>query len=489
MTSSALEPAVPGTMQYALTEVGRLYSRLNERRADVVKRDAYYRGEQRLEFMSDRFRAWQEERKLSRFSDNWCRVIADSPAERLEVTGFRLDDESALTNTERQLWDWWKRNDMDLQSSQGFLESGIASTSYVLVWGDPDTDEPTLTWEHPSQVIVDYDTERPRVRRAALKAWREDKTEYATLYLPDAVWKFQRHVSEHASFGDGPMWTPRRIPDETWPLPNPLGVVPFVEFPNRPLLNQAPLSEIAGAMALQDAINLLWAYLFTAADFASLPARVVMGAEMPKMPVLDKNGQQVGEKQIELGTLEQGRMLWLTGQNASIGQWNAADLKVFTDVVEVAVGHLAAQTRTPQHYLIGKMANLSAESLRAAEAGLAKKVNEMQTFFSPAVREVFRLMAITQDDPELAAACRGGRVLWKDAETRSEAQLVDALLKLQTIGFPFGWLAEKYGLSDAELARVESMRSESLDRLMLGDFGSLTGPKPDSRDDSDNDGQ
>ena len=487
MTVPALEM---GSRDYAQATVKRLYTRLMARSPEVHRRDDYYRGEQRLEFVSDRFRDFQSERNLSQFSDNWCRVIADSPAERLEVMGFRLDDDRALSSAEQFLWDSWRRNDMDVQSSQGFLESGIASTSYVLVWGDPDTDEPTLTWEHPSQVIVDYDTERPRLRRAALKVWRDEKHEYATLYLPFEVWKYKRVINE---WNQDATWEPRPVDGEPWPLPNPLGEVPIVEFPNRPLLGRPPLSEIQGAMALQDAINLLWAYLFTAADFASLPARVVMGAERPEMPVLDDQGQVVGKKFVELGTLEQGRMLWLTGQNASIGQWNAADLKVFTDVVEVAVGHLAAQTRTPQHYLIGKMANLSAESLRAAEAGLAKKVTEMQTFFSPAVRDVFRLMALTQDDQALADACRGGRVLWRDSETRSEAQLVDALLKLQTIGFPFAWLAENYGLSDAEIARLEEQRTDSLDRLMLGDFAATTGPKPDSsssdsNDDSDNDG-
>lgn len=474
MTVVALEAR--GGYAAVLTTLDRLHKALSDRAKTVEKRDAYYRGDQRLEFVSDRFREFQSERNLGQFADNWCRVIADSPAERLEVTGFRLDDDTTVSDAEQQLWSVWRRNDMDVQSSQGFLESTIASTSYVMVWGDPDTDEPLLTWEHPSQVIVEYDRERPRVRSAALKAWRDEENEYATLYLRDTIWKFQRKFTEF-DFG-AKKWDQRRVDGEPWPLPNPLGEVPIVEFPNRPLLGQPPLSEIQGAMALQDAINLIWAYLFTAADFASLPARVVMGAELPMMPVLDSNGQVVGEKPVELGTLEQGRMLWLTGQNASIGQWTAADLKVFTDVVEVAVGHLAAQTRTPQHYLIGKMANLSAESLRAAEAGLAKKVTEMQTFLSPAVRDVFRLVALTQDDANLADACRGGRVLWRDSETRSEAQLVDALLKLQSIGFPFGWLAEKYGLSDSELARVEEMRASSLDRLMVGDLAAFAGPKP-----------
>ena len=32
-------------------------------------------------------------------------------------------------------------------------------------------------------------------------------------------------------------WTRLEVPDEPWPLPNPLGVVPVVPLPNRPRLS------------------------------------------------------------------------------------------------------------------------------------------------------------------------------------------------------------------------------------------------------------
>jgi hypothetical protein len=141
---------------------------------------------------------------------------------------------------------------------------------------------------------------------------------------------------------------------------------------------------------------------------------------------------------------------------------------VFTNAIEVAVGHLAAQTRTPQHYLIGKMANLSAEALLAAETGLVKKVEEAQTFFTPPMREVFRLVALVQDDAESAALARRGRVQWQEAESRSEAQLVDALQKLSALGFPFDWIAERYGLSASDLERVKGMReAEAAERAAV----------------------
>jgi hypothetical protein len=183
-----------------------------------------------------------------------------------------------------------------------------------------------------------------------------------------------------------------------------------------------------------------------------------MGQEPPKMPILDDAGNVIGSKPVEIAKLEQGRMLWLTGEG-KIGQWDAANLEVFTNAIEVAVGHLAAQTRTPQHYLIGKMANLSAEALYAAETGLVKKVEEAQTFFTPPIREIFRLVALVNDDTRGAQLAELGDVVWEEAASRSEAQTVDSLQKLAALGFPFEWIAERYGLSAPDLERVKAMRA------------------------------
>lgn len=468
---------VPLNPEQALARTVRLYARLDARRVDVEKLDSYYRGVQPLAYASEQWRKFHAGRYKG-FSDNWCGVVGNSPSERLRVEGFRLDDDQDhLSGAEKVLWDSWLLNDMDAQSSQGFLSSIVAKRSAVLVWGDAD-DEPVYTWEHPSQVIVDTDPATRR-RTAALKSWISDGLEFATLYLADEVWKFQRDHCE-ISTGDAPLydargnvigtsvsrmnggtWRPREVPDETWPLVNPLGEVPVVEFPNRPMLGGEPMSDIQGTMAMQDAINMLWAYLFTAADHASMPARVVLGAELPKVPILDAQGQVIGAKPANLEDIAQGRLLFLPGQGSSMptmGQWDAARLDVFTGVIELSVSHIAAQTRTPQHYLIGKAANTdNAEALKAAETGLVKKVEEQQLFFSSSVREVFRLGALVRGDAALALACRLGKTLWKDAENRSDAQRADALLKKRSIGYPLEYLLEQDGLPPLEVARVLAM--------------------------------
>lgn len=477
---------MPLTAKQALSRTQKLYDVIAARRADVQSAEDYYRGKQKLRFATDKWREYHADR-YREFCDNWCQPVGNSPNERLRVDGFRLDDDPERSDAEKLLWRDWQANDMEAQSSQGFLESIIARRSYVLVWGDAN-DQPVATWERPDQVAVGYDVEHPGRRVAALKTWTDGDTEYATLYTADEVWKWQRPYADVngavelppgargyeffestsglvVPLGGSSGWKPREGVEQN-PMPNPLGVVPVVEFPNRPMLGREPLSDIAGTAAMQDAINLLWAYLFTAADFASMPARVVMGQEPPKIPILDENGQKVGEKAVDLKKLAQDRILWLTGENTSIGQWDAAKLDVFTNVIETAVTHIAAQTRTPPHYLVlGKgLVNVNAEGMKTAETGLVKKVGEMQLFLGPAAREVFRLFALVRNNTALADRCRFGVVQWKDAENHSEAQLVDALVKLQTVGFPFAWLAERYGLGQTELARVLAMRQSEAEQ-------------------------
>lgn len=469
--------------QEALKQVDRLYRLLLERRPEIEKHNRYYRGEQPLAYASAEWKSYHGDRYRG-FSDNWCGVVANAPAERLRNTGFRLPSDdttgSALSADERTLWDWWNLNDLDLQSSQGYLASIVAKRSFALVWGTEE-DDPVVTWEDPSQMYLDVDPQDHRTRRYALKVWLEDGLECATLYTPAEVWKFQRTkqaVTVHdgrtagglyvtmapaTGYGATGGWQPRQpAEDDTWPIDNPMGIVPVVEFPNRPMLGGEPLSDIAGTIAMQDSINLLWAYLFVAADYASMPARVVMGQEPPKVPILDANGQKVGEKEVAIRDLAQGRLLWLTGQNTKIGQFEKANLDGFTGVVEVQVGHIGAQTRTPPHYLVANkgISNLGGDALKAAETGLVKRVEEEQLFLSPAGRELFRLMALAANRKDLAEKARRGVPQWKDAESRSEAQLVDALQKLKAIGFPFQWLAERYGLSQTEVVRLVQLKQD-----------------------------
>jgi hypothetical protein len=57
-----------------------------------------------------------------------------------------------------------------------------------------------------------------------------------------------------------------------------------------------------------------------------------------------------------------------------------------------------------------------------------------------------------------AAAIGGGTLLWADVQSRNIAQLTDSLLKLKQIGFPFEFLASRFGLNPTEVADLMQMR-------------------------------
>lgn len=453
------------TLEQAGVLADVLLAELQRRSGAVRTAQNYFTGKVPLRFATDQYRQYFE-KTYKGFSDNWVAPVAEAPVERLAVVGVKAAGQASADD---ELWGVWQRNGLDADSQLGFLGAGLAARAFCLVWGDPDDqDTPVVTFEDATQAIVQYEPGSRRRRRAGLKTWQDGFCEYVTLYLKDEVWKLERaHGAEERKSAllsqaeeMEKTWSLRDTGTEPNPQPNPMGVVPLVELPNRPLLASDPISDVSGVIAMQDAVNLTWSQLFTASDAASFPQRVILGAQTPKTPILDQNGQVVGSRPVPLDKFAVDKVLWLSSDKASIGSWPAANLEAYTKVIEVAVGHIAAQTRTPQHYLIGKMANLSGDALIAAETGQVKKVHQKQLWYGQALREVFQLIALARGEDGKARALAGGTVMWADAESRSMAQLTDSLLKLKQIGFPFEYLALRYGLTPTEVTDLMAMREQ-----------------------------
>lgn len=471
---------MPLTLQQASAVADSLLAELRQRQPANDEATRYYRGDHPLRFASSEFRDYYSKR-YQKFSDNWCGVVTDAPVERLTTIGVQPYGEQ---KADAESWRVWQTNGLELDSQLGYVGAANSARCNVLVWGNPaDESTPKVTFEDASQSIVAYEPGSRRDRAAALKHWTDGSLEYVTLYLPDEIWKFERSLYRAArnlnliGVADALReWKPREVGHEPNPLPNPLGVVPMVELANRPLLADDPISDITGVMAMQDSINFIWALLFNAADFASFPQRIVLGAEMPTTPILNADGQIIGERPIPLEKFAVDRVLWVPDENASVANWPAADLTAYTEVLEVQVGHIAAQTRTPSHYLIGSMVNVTGDALLAAEVGLVKKTEEKQLWFGAGEREVFRLIALAQGDTGKARALAAGTVLWADAESRNQAQLADSLVKLKTVGFPFEYLAAKYGLTPPEITTLMEMRERE---AAQDPISQIMNPKPD----------
>lgn len=462
----------------ALIWVKKLSDELNRRRPAIQANMAAYRGEHKLAFASPEFSAYFQER-FDGFSDNWCAPVIQATTERMNVLGIRLDETSQ--RADQDLARVWKVNNGERGSSEAFVVGLAASRMFALVWGNAaDDSTPRLTWENPENCVVAYDPDTGEAV-AGLKLWADENLEFATLYLPDFVWKFQRRTGSGslplvlpATYGGG--WEPRQpASDDVWPIRNPMGEVPMTEYRNQTLLNDKPISDISGVAAMQAAINLTWAYLLNALDFATLPQRVVTGADMPKVPILDENGQVVGSRPLDLNLLASERVLWIPSKDAKTSEWSSANLEAFGKTIERGVDHISAQTRTPPHYLVGKMANLSADALTASETGQVAKAGERVTYFTPSQRRVYRHIALAQGEEAKAKACLSGTVLWKDIQFRSLAQKADAFGKLKEIGFPFEWIAEQWGLDPGEVARVLEMRRAEAELDPVGALSRIVG--------------
>lgn len=458
----------------ARTLTNRIYMRLNSRRPKVDEYENYYGGDQPLTFATEEWKAANAAR-YSDFSDNWCGTVVNAEAERLKPIGLTNLDKGGAS----KLWDQLQMNEFDAQFSQGAVTALTTGRAFVIVWDDGDG-ESLVTFEHPSNVEIEYDWENPRLRKAALKTWVDESTEYATLYTKDQLFKWKRDRASQPNERDSQAeqgrveaavdggWEPRFEAESESFIANPLGVVPVVEISNRPTLKGDPISEIAGVVPMQNAINLLWGYLFLAADYASMDARVMLATSPPMIPILDKDGKVVGSRAVEMKDLREKRLITLTGDNARIDSWKAAQLDIFTNTIEVAVGHIAAQTRTPPHYLVSNkgLSNLSGDALVAAEIGLVQKSNEFITFTDPQLREVIRLVALVKDEKQLAESARLAGITWQDREKRSESQLSDALLKKSQMGYPFEYLLEEAGKSPTEIERIMTMRKAEMDAAL-----------------------
>lgn len=470
--------------------VVRLRAKLERRKRDAQKWSDYYDGNRPLLFASPEFSA-QSGGLFEDFSDNWTQVVPDATAERLMPMGFRLSDGSI----DKAAGEAWKANECDVECGLAFLEALISGRSFALVW-KPDGVNTEITFQHVSQAIVEYVPGRRRVRSAGLMVWVDGAYEFATLFRREdrMVYRFQRERERTLIEGNGhngflsagSQWEPRTAGlalGEPAHMPNPLGdEIPLVEIANRSRLRGSPRSEIQNVAPLQDAVNTLWAHLLTASDYLALPARAVLGMDRPTREILDpETGEVVGEEDLPLERFRSDRLLWLERQGASIAEFSAADLSNYTKVIEVAVQHIAAQTRTPPHYLLGQMVNISADALTAAESGLVSKVQERQRFFGAALREVMRLEALASGDPARADALARGSVIWRDAQYRSDAQYADALTKYKSINVPDEALWERIpGVDPDEIERWKSMRDDQAAAIVGGNLAGLFGPKPDA---------
>lgn len=438
-----------------------LGEQLETRRPSLDVLDAYYEARQpgALRFIAPEVREVVGNR-LAPVIVNWPRLTVGAVEERLDVVGFRLGSD---TPTDRALWDVWQRNAMDLHSQAAHLDALLYGSSYVTVWAGATPGRPRISVESARQVTVAY-APGTRQRVAALKLWSEDGYGRAVVFTPDTVTRW-RSLAKMTETGD-------TVPAAGWMqterIPNPLGVVPVVELRNRSRVLGAGESELTDVLPLTDAIAKLASDLMVSAEFHAMPRRWATGVEI---------AEEADGEPAEAFNRTPGRTWLLEDPAARVGQFNEATLSGFVAGVELLTQQLAAVTAIPAHYLNSLTGQLpSAESLRAAEASLVAKARRKQRAFGETWEEVARLALLVRDG-RLPVGADQLETVWADPETRTVAQLADAVGKMRDLGLPWQACMEQLGFSPTQIDRFRVLRRQEaidgqgidLDQLLRGD--------------------
>lgn len=452
-----------------LARLELLVSMLNEldTRAKTLRvYDRYYRGDQPLAFASVKFRQ-AFGGLLDNFADSWCPLVVDAVEERLNVNGFRFGED---TSADRDAWTLWQTAGLDAGSQLLHTESLVNGVAYGMVWpgASPDV-APSVTVEHPEQVLVRTSSLDRRVRLAAVKRWTgDDGHAWANLYLPTAVYKYRSSspaVNGTTHDGTGVSgWARRNTPGEEWPLPNPLGVVPVVPFVNRPrLLLPDGESELHNVLSLQDAVNKLTADLLVASEYGAFRQRWATGLDVPTdqdATLPDGTPNPNYGKPVEPFSVAVDRLWWSENPETRFGDFSETNLGGYVSAIELMVQHVASQTRTPPHYFyLGGGQPPSGESIKSAETGLVAKVKRKQRHYGEAWEELMRLVFLAAGDTARAGVVNA-ETLWGDPESRTEGEHVDAALKRKALGVPARQLFEDVGYSPAQVERFAEMRRE-----------------------------
>ncbi|RKN09650.1 phage portal protein [Streptomyces radicis] len=401
-----------------LTAADQGVSRLRKDRERLDTIDRYVRGEHDGPYTPKSATA---EYKLlaKRAVSNWLPLLVKTPAQALAVEGYRRQDsgpEGAASSVE---WLAWQANRMDARQTAIHRAALAFGLAFVVVLPSPrDSTRPVIRGVSPRLIYAAYDD--PAADETPLWALQLE-----TLPQPGKgevrAWFYDpQGVTELAIGGRGGA----RITGYTR---HGLGVTPVVRFAADIDLEGRVTGVVEPMIPIQDRINQTTFDLLVAQTFGSFKVRTIAGLA-PEFERDPKTGEIIyenGKPKVIPVQADASRFLVAPDPDTKFAQLDETPLAGFLEAIESAVRTLAAVSQTPPHYLLGSVVNLSAEALAAAEAALTRAVDEYKHLFGESWELVLRLCARVAQVAEDERA----QVLWKDAESRSLSQTVDALGK------------------------------------------------------------
>ncbi|WP_405016411.1 phage portal protein [Kitasatospora sp. NBC_00070] len=381
--------------------------------------DRYLRGDHDGPYLP---RTATEEYKLlaKRAISNWLPLVVKTTAQTMAVEGFRRTD--TAPDTAPAEWQAWQANRLDGRQAAIHRSALTYGQCFVTVLEDPALPgQARIRAVSPRRMIAFYDD--PEADALPMWALRVDAVPASS------------DQAAHGWFYDASGVTELSIggKEGTKALSftaHNLGVCPVVRFAPEIDLEGRVLGVIEPVITLQDRLNQGVFDQLVVQTFGAFKVRTISGLA-PELvrdpetgePVLDN---ATGKPRVVPIQADASRFLVAPDPDTRFGQLDETPMTGYLEAVEAGVRSLAAVSQIPGHHLLATLlANMSAEGLKAAEAGMFRAIEEFKKTFGESWETVLGLCAqIAGAAPDPAA-----QVVWRDAESRSLSQTVDALGK------------------------------------------------------------
>ena len=444
---------------------------------EMEKYRRYYEGDQKLTYGTQSF---QDEfgDAFEGFRDNWCEVVVDAVADKLTIEriifgdgesedgeGEDIEDGDVTTNPlSDKIWDVFRRNKIKEQQTEVHQGALVESRSAVIVWPDKDLGA-RIDWQPGNLVYVRYADDDWRHPVLAVKRWQAANGDvYVNVYTAEFLYKYmeQSGTIQPAS-GNTPFdriqprtapttgLVPRDVPDEQWPLPNPLGRVPVVEFTNK------NGSELRNVIPQQDAVNYMIVLAMLAGEHAGNPQRVLFTAAKPPIGGYSNTPGQVWT--IPPTTDADGKI-----HEGKAFEFKPAEISQFRQFIEMMLQHMALTSKTPMRMFFhsdrgGRGDAPSGDSLLVSDDALMEKIEDRQNRWGDNWVEVATLVGLAID-----AFSEGsipiGETRWQDPRARYRTALIEEAVKLNEIGIPLEFIITRLGLSIDEVDALRALLEE-----------------------------
>ena len=444
----------------------------------------YYTGAQKLAFGTEKFKE-RFGSVFEGFRDNWCEVVVDATADKLEMTGIQIgrtkDDIEAHRPMSERVWETLLDNDIDDQQTDIHAATMIEGRTTAILWPDEDLGF-AFDWNPAQLVRVRYDEENPKKISWATKRWRDPVGKvYVTYYTPDFVWKYtdtegadaatksdqqlspMDMVPEEGSTGS---LVPRRVPGEDWPLKNPFSPeVPVIEFTNK-----NGMSALSDVIPMQDAINYIWIQMMVAGEYMAHPQRVITTRQQEPSGGWHNDPGRMWH--LEPMVDPDGKVYM-----PNIDAFPTMDPSIYIKIIDKMVEDLANTTKTPMRMFResdrgGRGDAPSGESLKVEDKPLLDKVKRLTTRLGNRWYRVVKLgTQALMENPKFASELEAPSGFDIDKLPRGEVQWLDQRLEYRTaaladaqkmiaIGMPMKMAWEEAGFTPEEIEEAEGLLEE-----------------------------